>query len=274
MRDLILQSLRESVKAYPELRELLEGDAEWIVDVYSAKFDPAPDDDVRVKDEIELAGILEDFFNKQNKRIVAELRKEFITKGIFDSTFWNKELSNLWSAVSKKISEIIRHGVGGALSLLPEPARSRISITLLQDDVIRYAMNYREEWISTINKTTMRSIWKQVEIWRSTGQPIDELIEKIRTLGFNEVRAKRIAVTETSRLNAVAHQLSYQQANITQFRWMTYEDNNVCEICIPNHGRVFPVSQLSNLIPAHPNCRCWDEPVVEEMPQPEDYGGA
>jgi SPP1 gp7 family putative phage head morphogenesis protein len=274
VRDLILKTLRESVKAYPELKSYLEGDAEWIVDVYSTKFDPPPDNNTRLKDEAELARILEDFFNKQNKRIIAELRKEFITKGIFDSTFWNKELSNLWSVVSKKISEIIRHGVGGALNLLPEPIRSRISITLLQDDVIRYAMNYREEWISTINKTTMRGIWKKVEIWRSTGQPIDELIEKIRSLGFSEMRAKRIAVTETARLNSVAHQLSYNQAGITMFRWMTYGDNNVCEICIPNHGREFPVSQLSSLIPAHPNCRCWDEPVVEDMTEPVDYGGA
>lgn len=272
MKELILQALRESIKEYPELKQYLQGDAEWMADVFNAKFNPPPDNKIRLRDEKELADILEDYFIKQNKRIITELRKEFVTKGIFDSSFWNRELNNLWQALSKKVSDILVHGVETVISILPEDLRNRISINLLQTDVIRYALNYREEWINTINQNTMTNIWKQVEIWRTTGQPIDQLIEKLQRMGFPEMRAKRIAVTETTRLNSIAHQLSYEQSGVTHFRYMTYGDNNVCELCVPHHGHEYPISQLSSMIPQHPNCRCWDEPVFEGMPTQADYG--
>ena len=51
MKDLILQSIHKSVKAYPELLARLKGSARWIGEVYAYKLGEAPDDELRKKGE-------------------------------------------------------------------------------------------------------------------------------------------------------------------------------------------------------------------------------
>jgi SPP1 gp7 family putative phage head morphogenesis protein len=265
MRDLILKTLRESVKAYPELKGYLSDEARLCADIMAIKIGEAPDDNMRLKDEKELAGLLEEFLGEQRRRIIRELKKDFGSKSIFNLDFWKFEDKKLWSKVSGKILDILTHGVNGALNLIPESIRQALSIDNLQRSLMDYAMRYRKDWIEGINSTTQKNVYEMVDSWRNTGEPIEVLTDALQKLGFDETRAKMIATTETTRLNALAHEISYKESGvIRQFRWMTAQDERVCAVCGANHGNLFPVDQLHDLIPAHPNCRCWDEPVFDE----------
>lgn len=273
MKSLILDTLQKSVKELPDLLPYLKGDAALYGVVWSYKTGEAPDDKVRLKDEKELSELLQVFFGEQQERIIKELKKEFGTKSIFDNNFWINEASALWNKVAGKMAEVLNHGLQGALKLIPQSVVNRIGLGKLQSELLRRAMDYRTEWISTINKNTMESIWKSVEAWQKTGDPVTSLVDVLKKMGFSETRAKMIATTETTRLNALAHQIAYKESGVvTKFRWMTANDELVCKICGPNHGQIFPLESLHNLIPAHPNCRCYDEPVIDERHKEQSWG--
>lgn len=46
--------------------------------------------------------------------------------------------------------------------------------------------------------------------------------------------------------------------------WMTAGDNRVCPHCMSLEGQVFKLSEIRNLIPLHPQCRCIALPIKKE----------
>ena len=60
-------------------------------------------------------------------------------------------------------------------------------------------------------------------------------------------------VTDESSLKA------YRDAGVKRVRWMTADDEKVCDTCRERDGKVYPI----NAIPPkpHPGCRCWYEAV-------------
>lgn len=105
------------------------------------------------------------------------------------------------------------------------------------------------------------NLWQRGEL--ETAGAADGLPQLIRAIEptFGQVRAERIAVTESSR---IYYESTYQAANanpyIVALRWATAVDERVCVVCGPNHGIAVPKSQRTwpngATIPAHPNCRC------------------
>ena len=108
--------------------------------------------------------------------------------------------------------------------------------------------------------------WQRGEL--ETAGYADGLPQLIRAIEptFGQVRAERIAVTETTRIH---YEATYQAANanpyITHLRWYTAADERVCPICGPNHTIAIPKAQRvwpnGASVPAHVNCRC---SVIEE----------
>ena len=104
------------------------------------------------------------------------------------------------------------------------------------------------------------------------GMTIGDLV---KMLPFNEERALRIAVTETTRIYAkgqmiAAQELKEQYPDVRIIKtWFTDNDDKVCEICGPLHGMTIDVDEPFYDIeddlyqdgnpPAHVNCRCWIE---------------
>lgn len=54
---------------------------------------------------------------------------------------------------------------------------------------------------------------------------------------------------------------AFRAAGVKRVRWMTADDERVCEECGPRHGHIYSI----NNVPPHPhrNCRCWLEPVMD-----------
>lgn len=98
---------------------------------------------------------------------------------------------------------------------------------------------------------------------------------------FDPARARRIAVTEATRIYALGNREAwansfidpqFQQATgIRAMRWQTARDKVVCPICMPLNAkqvlldRKFPVD--AGIPPAHPNCRCWLTPIKNYNPR-------
>jgi SPP1 gp7 family putative phage head morphogenesis protein len=43
---------------------------------------------------------------------------------------------------------------------------------------------------------------------------------------------------------------------LSYVRWITLRDEKVCKICGPRDGRIYSISDATDIWPAHPNCRC------------------
>lgn len=128
--------------------------------------------------------------------------------------------------------------------------------------------DYVPKTTAKIDQTTADRIKPIIESYRVTpGVTIDDLTNLLRPLS-DAVRARMIAVTETTRAAAQAT-VEYQQylgkAGITMIRvWNTDADEKVCPICT---GEAYGVdlngmtedewpAEVASGPPAHVNCRC------------------
>jgi len=199
------------------------------------------------------------------ERIIEQVKRQY--KDI-QLSFWDDENRMLWELLSDDFVGILVHGMEGGLELLAEYGlQDLITPEIIQAHLIQFAQRHRSKWLNWISETTRDFVDASIREWVQSGDPLDSLI---RTLSnedlhiFDKARAKRIAVTEVTRLNAMANKLTWEQTQvIRQFRWNTANDERVCPICGPNHDQLFPLEQLDSLIPAHPNCRCWGTPIVD-----------
>jgi hypothetical protein len=76
---------------------------------------------------------------------------------------------------------------------------------------------------------------------------------------YSPVRAEMIAVTETTRAavegeRALVEALQKESGIGMAPIWQTSNDERVCPICGPKHGKHITDGQYP---PAHPRCRCW-----------------
>lgn len=140
---------------------------------------------------------------------------------------------------------------------------------LVNEDARKWAEQYAYSKIVDVNETSRRVLREKVSNWIVSGKPLPELIrDKKLVYLFGPKRAKMIAITEVTRAYAEANQMVFQQAGVKKRRWNTGNDELVCLICRPLNGKVVDINEPFPggimLPPAHPNCRCWITPVVEE----------
>ena len=73
-------------------------------------------------------------------------------------------------------------------------------------------------------------------------------------LGVSERNAYRLMRTEFAHAQNYAATEKYKELGFTKGKWNA--DNCACPHCKEQHGTIHPLSEMENLIPAHPNCRC------------------
>ena len=164
-----------------------------------------------------------------------------------------------------------------------------------------WANAYSYELIRGINDTTRQQIRQAVSEWIENGDPLSVLVRELAPT-FGRQRASLIASTEVTRAYAEANRRAYIESGVvSQMQWRTSNDERVCPICAPLGGLVFntggasPVStdqqdgqgvrasltgsfvhpggggaanrflgQSFSPPPAHPRCRCWIVPVIDD----------
>lgn len=133
-------------------------------------------------------------------------------------------------------------------------------LTAAEWDVITsiYVNTYTRLWTQYFTNDTVDAVRKAVLEAFANGGGSRYVFQQIKPL-FDKVRAKRIAVTETTRLFGLGAVESYRVAGLVQWEWHTVFDERVCKICGPLHLQRFPISRIWS--PAHVTCRCFPAPV-------------
>ena len=144
-------------------------------------------------------------------------------------------------------------------------------------------------WVNQLTDTTRRTVMREIDNWVREGAALPVLEARLKPV-FGEQRARRVAVTEVTRIYAEGNLKAWQSTGVvTGKRWLTAVDERVCPICGPMHNTIvdfegnwnFTPEMLANnpqlekalrslgvstfrAPPAHVNCRCWLQPVLYE----------
>ena len=177
-----------------------------------------------------------------------------------ESKFWEEEERLLWLAILPMFIDIYADGAEGALALLPAGVDQLVNYDLVNQAALDYARLYRYGQIKGITDTTRKQVQEAIAEWIRSGDPLSTLEAKLSPI-FGKVRAQMIASTETTRIFASANKNTFESTGfVSEFRWMTTQDDRVCPICAPRDQQVYNMNEEHP--PAHPRCRCWIQPVV------------
>lgn len=120
--------------------------------------------------------------------------------------------------------------------------------------------NMMSTWASGIAQTTKDNILASLTRAREQSLGSPYVYDRIKA-DFDPARARRIAVTETTRFFGAGSVAVYRAAELPAWEWQTVEDGLVCPICSDLSGTQFRVA--SDFGPAHPSCRCFPKPVTD-----------
>lgn len=140
--------------------------------------------------------------------------------------------------------------------------------------VLDFVRGYTNPWWVKLEQTTRDGLRGAITAWQETGlgkQGLPDLIDAIEPL-FGEARAKRVAVTEVTRLFDEGNRLARLEAGIETEEWQTSEDELVCtqylgpmvpDGCAGLDGMRFPTASGPRPVTdTHVNCRCARLPVA------------
>lgn len=99
--------------------------------------------------------------------------------------------------------------------------------------------------------------------WLEEGGTFDDLVADLGAV-FGPNRVRLIAMTEATRTVARAEVAAWRENPLVgRVRYWTAADEAVCPVCEDDHGRELSLAEAEDLIPQHPNCRCFYIPVLE-----------
>lgn len=114
-------------------------------------------------------------------------------------------------------------------------------------------------WVAQIVRTTLKLLSNVLAA--AAGLTAAVLAARLLAVLADLDRAAKIAVTEITRLMAMAALAVYQAAGHVRIRWVTEHDSKVCPACDANEaagpwplGVPFPSG--ASFPPQHPGCRC------------------
>jgi len=182
-----------------------------------------------------------------------------------DLMFWQLEGAELDEALTETVIMALMLGADGGMELLPPGYQGLLNTDGLNQAVLDYVKQYKSKIVDEVNRKTGRDVRRIYEEWILSGRPLKDLETKLRALNiFSKERAKRIAVTEITRLFADGNSLVWQAAGyIDTVRWNTARDDKTCPICkgfATANGGVYELNSIRP--PAHPLCRCFLTPIV------------
>lgn len=175
-----------------------------------------------------------------------------------DEQFWTAIRANMALRMGKVAREITVEGARAAES---------VGVIVDFDSINRRALEVTRTietaWWRTLEDTTRQGLREAMVTWQEIGlgkRGLPDLIDSIEPL-FSRERAKRIAVTETTRMFAEGNRMAAQEDPVVGgLQWRTAEDEKVCLICGPLNDQIFPKDAVPEC-PAHVNCRCDLVPV-------------
>ena len=182
--------------------------------------------------------------------------------------FWDDEAEALWDALFEVFFDDFTDGMVGGVGILPQNVQALVDWDWLNQHAMDIARKYKYGLIKGITDTTMHQVQDAMQQWILSGERLDALSAMLEPL-FGAMRAERIAATEVTRIYADGNTAAWEASGVVGARkWMTAQDDLVCPICGELDGEVRAMGEdFTQEIPnppAHVNCRCWIQPVVDE----------
>lgn len=216
---------------------------------------------------------LEKRFERELTSAFKEQLSDLLPEDASDETIRNAP--NRVEATSQPVREILRKeleqgsslGVSVALDTL-EQIGLGFDWTLANADAARWASQYSYELIRGINTTTTQRMQVAVADWFNERTTLRDLVKELQPT-FGRRRAKLIAQTETTRAAREGSIIGFEQSGVvSQTEWVTVNDERVCPQCGPLNGKRATLRGTfedgKSYPPAHPGCRCFVRPVVDE----------
>lgn len=180
-------------------------------------------------------------------------RKAVLAGEALAVAYWEKEATLMLASIAPAIQEIVHAGGMFAISGLG----IEDTAPLFENEAF-YARSKTYELIRGINETTQQNVAEIIEQSVIEGWDIDTTTEALSEW-FNDVRARRIAVTETTNAYGGGAQMTLDelrgQGKDAVLVWLTANDDRVCEICGPRHLKE-QGDGWTEAAAAHPGCRC------------------
>lgn len=109
------------------------------------------------------------------------------------------------------------------------------------------------------------------------GRHPDDGVKRLRELtGRSEFEARRLLITETSRVQSEAELISLKEKEIKEFIFIAQIDKRTTKLCRSKHRKTFPVSEAKiglNVPPLHQFCRSTVAPNITKETVTEEGGG-
>ncbi len=192
-----------------------------------------------------------------------DIQEEIRKLGFQEDKILNADFTKYY----KNNSRLVGEQLGIANKWDPERAKSVIS-QIWADDGKSYS-----DRIWTDKSELMSKLDSELTRIVSTGTGRNELIKDLaqqqmknflpalkqgvkEAMATSYYNARRVVVTELSRLYNTSTLEKYNEAGITEVQWLAEKDNRTCPYCLSMDSKRIPLQQSLGMIPAHPNCRC------------------
>lgn len=206
--------------------------------------------------------------------------------------FWALEDDLLAEELLPLVEDALLAGAAGGFDLLIPELAVMADFDVLNDAILQHLQGFRIEVLEPLNETTRQAIRQTIEDWIISGEHFDKFkkafVETLEDVVLTATRAEMIAITEVTNLFAEGNMIAWKSTGLVSGkRWMTAQDDLVCDICRPLDGKVVEIDTdfglgVDEMTPAmleralagedftwqrpaaHPRCRCWLQPFVRE----------
>lgn len=172
-----------------------------------------------------------------------------------DEDFWAEMRALVLAGALASARKLVIEGATAA-----ESAGVIFDFDAVHREAVAVTRRWSDDWWKKLDKTTRAGLREAILTWEEVGlgkRGLPDLIDAIEPL-FGKMRAKRIAVTEATRLFAEGEKLAVRDdIALGGLIFSTAEDEKVCIICRPHNGHIYPKSNPVSP-PLHVNCLSGD----------------
>lgn len=176
---------------------------------------------------------------KSNITELMEFEQEKILK-IVENSINSNRLNNLYTFGflygTVSVLDIVNGGYGGKN---------------IQQRIVNHISQLLEKIVNGIEKYDKEKV---------TFEELKGIIDN--QFNINAGQTYKLINTEVSRVVNESDIEVYRKNEIEEVRLIATLDNRVCNDCSGQHGKIYNIKDVDGLLPKHPNCRCFFEPVI------------
>lgn len=214
---------------------------------------------------------LEDEFTPEIEAFLAEQSERIARNAIHgeppDDDFWEEELALLLVLLIPALERWGQQAISAVVTQTLTPVGLGLGAEV-NARAAAWAGDYALDLAKGLNRTTRELAKAKIKNWFAAGGTDMLALEKeLAGIIAPKWRARMIAQTEVTRAYSEAlHEIGKEYGIIKRYQWQTAEDERVCVICLPLHGKqrtkggLYPGGYDGP--PAHPRCRCSEMLVV------------